>query len=115
MLFAPRCEAVGQSHWAPLPAGLSGKQRRAATGTPLITPLALNRFGETSISDGKQHGPRNRGGLASNHGANWGATQLGEQIMTKSDHHKPINFVGLYFIDEEGYETGQIIAEISDG
>jgi hypothetical protein len=41
--------------------------------------------------------------------------QLGEQIMTKSDHHKPINFVGLYFIDEEGYETGQIIAEISDG
>ena len=35
--------------------------------------------------------------------------------MTKSDHHKPINFVGLYFIDEEGYETGQIIAEISDG
>ena len=35
--------------------------------------------------------------------------------MTKSDHHKPINFVGLYFIDEERYETGQIIAEISDG
>ena len=23
--------------------------------------------------------------------------------------------VGSYFIDEEGYETGQIIAEISDG
>jgi hypothetical protein len=36
-------------------------------------------------------------------------------IMTKSDHHKPINFVGLYFIDEERYETGQIIAQISDG
>ncbi len=35
--------------------------------------------------------------------------------MTKSDHHKRINFVGSYFIDEEGYETGQIIAEISDG
>jgi hypothetical protein len=32
--------------------------------------------------------------------------------MTKSDHHKPINFVDLYFIDEERYETGQIIAEI---
>ena len=32
--------------------------------------------------------------------------------MTKSDHHKPINFVGLYFIDEERYETGQIIAQI---
>jgi hypothetical protein len=31
--------------------------------------------------------------------------------MTKSDHHKPINFVGLYFVDEEGYETTQIIAE----
>ena len=35
--------------------------------------------------------------------------------MTKSDHHKPINFVGLYLIDEERYETGQIIAQISDG
>jgi hypothetical protein len=35
--------------------------------------------------------------------------------MTKPDHHKPISFVGLYFIDEEGNETGQIIAEISDG
>ena len=35
--------------------------------------------------------------------------------MTKSDHHKPINFVGLYFVDEERYETGQIIAQISDG
>ena len=35
--------------------------------------------------------------------------------MTKSDHHKQINFVRSYFIDEEGYETGQIIAEISDG
>jgi hypothetical protein len=35
--------------------------------------------------------------------------------MSKSDHHKPINFVGLYFIDEERYETGQIIAQISDG
>ena len=35
--------------------------------------------------------------------------------MTKSHDHKPINFVGLYFIDEEGEETGQIIAQISDG
>ena len=35
--------------------------------------------------------------------------------MTKSEHHKPINFVGLYFVDEEGSETGQIIAQISDG
>ena len=35
--------------------------------------------------------------------------------MTKSDHHKPINLVGLYFMDEERYETGQIIAQISDG
>jgi hypothetical protein len=35
--------------------------------------------------------------------------------MTKSDHHKPTNFVGLYFIDEERYETGQVIAQISDG
>ena len=35
--------------------------------------------------------------------------------MTKSDHHKPINLVGLYFVDEERYETGQIIAQISDG
>ncbi len=35
--------------------------------------------------------------------------------MTKSDHHKPINLVGLYFIDEERYETGQIVAQISDG
>jgi hypothetical protein len=34
--------------------------------------------------------------------------------MTKSHDHKPINFVGLYFIDEERYETGQIIAQISD-
>jgi hypothetical protein len=32
--------------------------------------------------------------------------------MTKSEHHKPINFVGLYFADEEGSETGQIIAQI---
>ena len=39
----------------------------------------------------------------------------GEAIMTKTHDHKPINFVGLYFIDEERYETGQIIAEISDG
>ena len=37
-----------------------------------------------------------------------------EAIMTKSHDHKPINFVGLYFIDEERYETGQIIAQISD-
>ena len=29
--------------------------------------------------------------------------------------HKPINFVGLYFIEEERDETGQIIAQISDG
>ena len=35
--------------------------------------------------------------------------------MTKSDHQKPTNFVGLYLIDEERYETGQIIAQISDG
>ena len=35
--------------------------------------------------------------------------------MTKTEHHKPTNFVGLYFVDEEGSETGQIIAEISDG
>src|SRR6476659_6707504 len=35
--------------------------------------------------------------------------------MTKSDHHKPINLVGSYFIDEERYETGQIIAQINDG
>ena len=37
--------------------------------------------------------------------------------MTKSDHRKPINFVGMYFIDEydENYRTGQIIAQISDG
>ena len=35
--------------------------------------------------------------------------------MTKSDYHKPTNFVGLYFIDEERYETGQVIAQISDG
>ena len=37
--------------------------------------------------------------------------------MTKSDHRKPINFVGVYFIDEHGedYRTGQIIAQISDG
>ena len=35
--------------------------------------------------------------------------------MAKSDHHEPINFVGLYFIDEERDETGQIIAQISDG
>jgi hypothetical protein len=37
--------------------------------------------------------------------------------MTKSDHGKPINFVGMYFIDEHGedYRTGQIIAQISDG
>jgi hypothetical protein len=34
--------------------------------------------------------------------------------MTKSNDHKPINFVGLYFIDEERYETGQIIAQISE-
>ena len=34
--------------------------------------------------------------------------------MTKSHDHKPINFVGLYFIDEERHETGQIIAQISD-
>ena len=34
--------------------------------------------------------------------------------MTKSHDHKPTNFVGLYFIDEERYETGQIIAQISD-
>jgi hypothetical protein len=38
-----------------------------------------------------------------------------EAIMTKSDYHKPTNFVGLYFIDEERYETGQVIAQISDG
>ena len=37
--------------------------------------------------------------------------------MTKSDHRKPINFVGMYFIDEHGedYRTGQIIAQISEG
>ena len=37
--------------------------------------------------------------------------------MTKSDHRKPINFVGMYFIDEHGedYRTGQIVAQISDG
>ena len=37
--------------------------------------------------------------------------------MTKSDHRKPINFVGMYFIDEHGedYRTGQIIAQISAG
>ena len=37
--------------------------------------------------------------------------------MTKSDHRKPINFVGMYFIDEhdENYRTGQITAQISDG
>jgi hypothetical protein len=35
--------------------------------------------------------------------------------MTKSEHRKPTNFVGLYFVDEEGSETGQIIAQISDG
>ena len=35
--------------------------------------------------------------------------------MTKSEHHKPTNFVGLYFVDEKGSETGQIIAQISDG
>jgi hypothetical protein len=35
--------------------------------------------------------------------------------MTKTEHHKPINFVGLYFVDEEGSETGQIIAEMTDG
>ena len=33
--------------------------------------------------------------------------------MTKSDHRKPINFVGMYFIDEHGedYRTGQIIGQ----
>ena len=35
--------------------------------------------------------------------------------MAKSEHHKPTNFVGLYFVDEEGFETGQIIAQIGDG
>ena len=35
--------------------------------------------------------------------------------MTKTEHHKPINFVGLYFVDEEGSETGQVIAEMTDG
>ena len=37
--------------------------------------------------------------------------------MTKSDHRKPINFVGMYFIDEHGedYRTGLIVAQISDG
>ena len=37
--------------------------------------------------------------------------------MTKSDHRKPINFVGMYFIDEhdKNYRTGQIIAQISEG
>ena len=37
--------------------------------------------------------------------------------MTKSDHREPIKFVGMYFIDEhgEGYRTGQIIAQITDG
>ena len=37
--------------------------------------------------------------------------------MTKSEHRKPINFVGMYFIDEHGedYRIGQIIAQISDG
>ena len=37
--------------------------------------------------------------------------------MTKSDHRKPINFVGMCFIDEHGldYRTGQIIAQIGDG
>jgi hypothetical protein len=43
------------------------------------------------------------------------STTWSEAIMTKSDHHKPTNFVGLYFIDEERYETGQVIAQISDG
>ena len=33
--------------------------------------------------------------------------------MTKSHDHKPINFVGLYFMERD--ETGQIIAQISDG
>jgi hypothetical protein len=37
--------------------------------------------------------------------------------MSKIDHHQPIKFVGMYFIDEHGedYRTGQIIAQISDG
>jgi hypothetical protein len=40
-----------------------------------------------------------------------------EAIMPKTDHREPINFVGMYFIDEHGedYRTGQIIARISDG
>jgi hypothetical protein len=37
--------------------------------------------------------------------------------MTKSDHREPIKFVGMYFIDVHGedYQSGQIIAQISDG
>ena len=46
-----------------------------------------------------------------------GSALEGEAIMTKSDHREPIKFVGMYFIDEhgEGYRTGQIIAQITDG
>jgi hypothetical protein len=35
--------------------------------------------------------------------------------MVNSEHHKPANFIGLYFVDEGGSETGQIIAHVSDG
>jgi hypothetical protein len=35
--------------------------------------------------------------------------------MVKSEHHKPTDFIGLYFVDEGGSETGQIIAQVSDG
>ncbi len=35
--------------------------------------------------------------------------------MANSEHDKPINFIGLYSVDEGGFETGQIIAQVSDG
>ena len=35
--------------------------------------------------------------------------------MVNSEHDKPTNFIGLYFVDEGGSETGQIIAQVSDG
>ena len=35
--------------------------------------------------------------------------------MVNSEHDKPTNFIGLYFVDEGGSETGRIIAQVSDG
>jgi hypothetical protein len=47
---------------------------------------------------------------------NWQARPAGERvIMVNSEHDKPTNFIGLYFVDEGGSETGRIIAQVSDG